>query len=291
MKILLDTGSSGPGGWSGSSPILRCPKRYRLQRLGYVEGDRQALIKGSLVHVALAHYYARLQAVQQSWDPDAYYTPLQAVALVAEKNGPAWEEHVGLAQKAANDYERRMAAYPEYVIAVEQLVEFEFPRTFGFDMVEGGLASAIAAELPETLTHRMRVDLIVQAPDSRFVVRDHKTTSNYKRPTSTPFDLSGQIVGLQWWAQREYREKYGGVEIGSVGLTNEKIEFLRPKLAPNAVAEWPKMRTYIEVLKRVNRALYGDSLDWPMAMSDQGPCLDRYGPCGFRDPCRMGLAT
>ena len=294
-KILLDAGSSGEQGWSTSSTILRCGRKWRLRREGYTDGSRAPLIKGSLVHVGLAHYYARLQADQQGWDPDRYYTPAEAVALLSERNGPPWAEHRQLATKAVAGYQRRMSAYPERVIAVEHLIEVDVPVTFGRehpapdDGELGRLRHLLACELPETITHRARIDLICEAPDGRFIIRDHKTSSDPRATSTTPFDLSGQIVGLTWWGQQQWGERFGGVEIGAINLTTGRIDFRRPKLAPHAVAEWPKMRTWIEVQKRVLRALYGNGMDYPMALSDQGPCLDRYGPCGFRESCRMGL--
>ena len=295
-KILLDTGSSGEDGWSSSQVYLRCLRKARLKKAGYQDGSRAPLIKGSLVHVGLAHYYARLQADQNGWDPDRYYTPAGAIAKVAEKNGPAWLEHRLLADKAVAGYQRRMSAYPERVVAVEHLVEMEIPTTFGDshpDPNDGELARLrhlLACELPPTVTHRARIDLICETPDGRYVIRDHKTQSNPNARGTAPFDLSGQVVGLSWWGQREYGDKFAGVEIGAVNLTTGRIDFRTPRMAPHAVAEWPKMRTWVEVVKLTARALYADGMDHPMALSDQGPCLDRYGPCGFRDSCRMGIA-
>ena len=313
-RILLDAGSSGEHGWSTSSQILRCARRFRLRRAGYVGRSREPLIKGSLVHIGAAQYYAALQATQQGWEgnawdtvaqcwvdgagqpaqpgPGAYYTPSEAIALVGERNGPQWQEHVALAQNAVRAYQRRMAIYPEHVVAVEHLVEMAVPTTFGNSIGAGNPMSAHIIEcLPSPIIHSMRIDLILRTPDGRYLVRDHKTSSMHKAASTMPFDLSGQVIALTWWGQKVYGEAFAGVEIGQINLSNGRVEFQRPKFAPHAVAEWPKMRTWIEVQKVMATSLYGDGLDWPMALSDQGPCLDRYGPCGFRDSCRLGLST
>lgn len=292
-KRLLNTGPSGPAGWSASSELLRCPRRWRLNTAGFVEGDREALIKGTLVHVGLAHHYARTQAVQEGWTgdgsdgkplgPEAYHEPQEAIALVAEANGESWLAHKGLAQRAVSDYTRRVG--PEHVVAVEHLVECPVPRALPD---AGPLSRALRGVIPEVIVHRMRLDLILKTPGGRYLIRDHKTSSNPKAGTAS-FELSGQIIAMQWWGQRAYGDAFAGVEIGSINLTTSKLDFSMPRPAPHAVQHWPATRTWIEVQRTIGLEVYGDSLAWPMALSDQGPCMDRYGPCGYRDSCRLGL--
>ena len=288
--ILLNTGPSGPAGWSSSSELIRCPRRWRLNTAGFVEGDRDALIKGTLVHVGLAHYYARKQADQEGWGKpggppgaNAYYEPAEAIAAIAQANGEAWIEHMSLAQRAVFDYTRRVGA--EHVVAVEHLVAAEIPRMLPDN---GEISRALREKIPEIIIHRMRLDLILKTPGGRYLIRDHKSSSNPKAGT-TSFELSGQIIAMQWWGQRAYGDAFAGVEIGSINLTTGKLSFEIPRPAPHAVQHWPATRTWIEVQRAIGLEVFGESLAWPMALSDQGPCMDRYGPCGYRDSCRLGL--
>jgi len=78
LRILLDAGSSGPQGWSSRERQLRCPKRGGLAKAG-IPSSRTSdpLVKGSLVHIGLAHYYARVQADQQGWSGDAEATAVR----------------------------------------------------------------------------------------------------------------------------------------------------------------------------------------------------------------------
>ena len=90
---LLDAGAS-PRGWSRLSTVLQCPQKYAYKYLlspeeggGKQGGNSPALIKGSVIHLGLAHYYRRLQAVQQGEDPNQWFEPNDAMRMLCLKEG------------------------------------------------------------------------------------------------------------------------------------------------------------------------------------------------------------
>ena len=78
-QILLDTGPS-PFGWHRYETFLRCPQLYAWTYHAKEPGeDGRALAMGSLVHVGLAHHYARMRETQQGRDATAYYDPVDVL--------------------------------------------------------------------------------------------------------------------------------------------------------------------------------------------------------------------
>src|ERR1700677_2043144 len=89
--ILINAGRSRRG-WSTYANWLFCPQKGAFTAserndeapLGTVSLPLQ---KGSLWHVCLAHHYARIREMKCKGDPDQFYTPRDAVEMVAEKGG------------------------------------------------------------------------------------------------------------------------------------------------------------------------------------------------------------
>lgn len=275
-RILLDAGTSGPDGWSQRQQVIRCP--YRQQLLAARGGDdgakSDALIRGSLVHVGLAHYDARLQAEQQGWDPEAYYTSSDAVKLTAERHGWGTEWIPVVLQVLRQWYETYGRS--ETVVAVEHRVTFDVP---------------CAGKL---YPYSMRLDLITER-DGRIWVNDHKSTGYVNKRKLLAFSLAGNILALQWWGKRAYGDRLGGVvlriiEWGAVkpGMTAKKIRLLavEPASAPEALERWPETVRFTAEIKPWLRTTFGDR--WPMALSEQGPCFDRYSDCPFVEICQWG---
>ena len=287
-RILLDAGSSGPAGWSSRSRVLRCPRAYGIASVSAGPTTSDPLIKGSLVHIGVAHYYARLQAVQQGWQgapgdscpgPEAYLTPTEAIGALARRENEHWQKWVGLATEATAAYGQWHRGFHEHVIAVEHLIVMQVPWV-DRDGVN------------HVFPHSARIDLITQLPDKRFRIIDTKTTSTRFEKT-TPYDLSGQIIGLTWWGRQEWGDKFAGVELNIMRLGGWKntlpFERMTPRLAPHAVREFPKTIAWSVYERSMLKRQFGeDALSWPLALSDSGPCMDRWGPCSFRELCYWG---
>jgi len=167
---LLDTGPS-PFGWHRYETFMRCPQLYAYSHKGPPRDDAEsgrALALGSMVHVGLAHHYARMREEQHGRAPGSLYEPLDAItALAAKKNGPAWHEHAGLARDIVRGYLARYAAERPEILHVEEVFALDFDGA------------------PIT----MRVDLVWRGKDGRVYFVDHKCLPGDARVWTTTGDV------------------------------------------------------------------------------------------------------
>lgn len=271
-QILLDTGSSGPEGWHGREVVLRCARKHGLAaKYGAQIREGDAQIRGSLVHVALAHYYAQLQARQQGWDPDEFFPPEEAVHECARRHEGAWPKWVTVALAYYTAYKAHFALTREEVIAVEHIFAVQVP------------GPATGRMIP----YKARVDLVL-CNNGRVVFVDHKTTGRITEKTEKGFALAGQLVGQQWIGRHLYAERWGGLNLNLI--SPDLVRRIPAPLAGAAVAGFPKTLEASVLLEELWTQHYGpDPTCWPLALSEQGPCVDRYDVCAFHDVCRFGL--
>ena len=196
--ILLDAGASERG-WSWRSNLLRCPHKAALIMAGFRGSDRDALVRGSIFHVGLAHHYGREMYGQNDEDASELYAPLEAMRAYVRKTGEG-EEFLPLLTDTYEAYEAEHAVELLKIVAVEELIRFKVP----------GPATG------ELYTHTMRVDMIVQDASGRFWIWDHKTTGYVDNKKKPGFELSGQVLGGTWWGRREYGSEWGGFVIKMV---------------------------------------------------------------------------
>ena len=282
MTKYLDAGSSGEWGWHATEIALRCPQlfayHYRCHGAD-MAGDRAALIRGSLVHQGLAHYYARLREAQMFGDPEAWATPEDAIiecaARLASREGDT--NAPSFVQSATNivlDYIDHYRAETLEVISVEEVFTSEIAgRKF-----------------------TQRLDLVGRRGDGKIYIFDHKTTGFYSAKVPERYTLSGQFLGMASFGQRLFGEEFGGVIInalacGAASAPTErgKTTFTRvpPNPAPNALRLFTisvqHARERIEELDRQGV----DPWRWPKVLSEQ-VCVTAYGKCEGYELCRWG---
>jgi hypothetical protein len=302
---LIDAGPSGAG-WSSRESQLTCPQRYSYRKhlpthpdvYAASLADNEALIKGALVHVGLAHYYTHVQGRQNSWDTSGFFQPADAIAESARRHdheramafgdgqeaeadgydlSKAWTRHVPLAQEtlvayADDHYNERMR-----ILAIEHRVELP---------IEG--ESFLGAQIRTVFT--ARIDLIVQQPDASVVFIDHKTTYKVDEKKKRGFGLLGALLGHHVIGRRAYGDNFAGVRLNMIGLRPGSQRFKRfpPEPAPFAMGEMEQQLIDRQAIIDQLDASGRDPWRYPKALSEQGPCEDRYGPCPFRDLCRWG---
>lgn len=168
--ILLDTGPS-PFGWHRYETFLRCPQLYAWShKTEKAEGETgRALALGSMVHVGLAHHYARMREEQQGRDPGVLYPAVEAVRALAAKNerDNAYQENVGLACDVVRGYLARYGSERHEILHVEEVFTLDFDGA------------------PLT----MRVDLVWRGSDGRVYFVDHKCLPGDARVWTTDGDL------------------------------------------------------------------------------------------------------
>ena len=227
---------------------------------------RAPLIRGSLVHAGLAQHYRRMQARQEGEVESDWATPEAAIDSCALELGPAAAEHAAEMKSAIDKYRWNWSTEKLEVLAVEEV----------FSMQVG------------TYKFTQRMDLVAQEQDGKVWIYDHKTTGRLSKQVGERYTLSGQFIGMQTFGREMFGEKFGGVKMNLIGLS-DPVQFSRqlPDPAPAALGGFK-----LAVLHARERiaALDASGLpggDWPQALSEQ-VCVTAYGKCDYFDKCRFG---
>jgi hypothetical protein len=272
--ILLDAGSSGKWGWHGIQSFNECPQKFSYRHnLGIVTPPKEPLVKGSILHVGLAHRYARMWAQQNGELADRFYSPEEAMTIVAHKKesgeiGPRVLPEIVAAMRA---YEAYYAAERVKVLEVEQVFECEI----------GG----------EPYTQRL--DWVYEDPQGRVWLVDHKTTGRMESKTAMGYAMSGQILGMRHLGRLYYGERFAGVKLNMIVWGpggKEKFARLDPEPAPFAQSQFTNVVTFARDRVRALRESGAGGVDpmaWPRALSET-TCVGRYGACEYYDHCKWG---
>lgn len=279
----LNAGSSGEWGWHATEVALRCPQlyayHYRCGEGARLDGDRGALVRGSLVHQGLAHHYIRLQSAQMFQDPEEWMDPVSAIQRCAEELEARGEKsraghYVESATNIVLDYIDHYRSEFLEVLAVEEVFSAEIAgRKF-----------------------TQRLDLVGRRSDGKVYVFDHKTTGFYSAKLPERYTLSGQFLGMASFGQQVYGADFGGVIINALACgaassstARGATTFVRapPNPAPNAqrlfTISVQHARERIEALDASGM----DPWQWPKVLSEQ-VCVTAYGKCEAFDLCRWG---
>lgn len=261
-RILINTGPS-PRGWHRIESFLRCPTFYWWRANGHGERS-EALVRGSIGHAGLAHFYARLRARQHGQSIDAYYNVPDAMRLVGETFGDLGRSLVPKVIPVVEGYVNRYATIDTRlkIIGVEELLETEF---YGF-------------------RYTARADLVVEDEQDRVWIYDHKFVGRIEDKVFRRYSLSGQFLGLHHLGARRYAERFGGVLVNAVGM-DRRVGRTALDPAPWALTRFPAVVANTE---RQIAALAEVPIEsWPMALSEV-VCVTPYGPCPHFDACRWG---
>lgn len=279
-RILLNTGPSERG-WHRIELASRCLRLYAFVHLLKLNsGDRTPLVRGSLLHVGCAHFYAQMRAVQQGTDPGRYYDPLDAMALVAPEWGELGKSLLPLTQQVMQQYMKYRAAD-----AVNyQVVAVEHP---------------VRAMLGGKYLFTQRWDLVLRDRAGLIWICDHKSSSKPGPSTILNYMLSGQFLGARVIAREMFKPEdgnpFGGVKINVLGCTPDaKGGFAFPRdnlpMADGAVDRFRDDIVALEDRLADLAARRVDPWEYPGAWHEHA-CQTRYGPCGYVDVCRFGKGS
>jgi len=267
---LIDAGPSERG-WHRVASILTCPRLSRLEIAGALPPlESVYLIRGSLLHVGLAHYYQRQKAVAANQDPDEWYTPEQAVLKLAEQEGAEWQLEVDLVLAGLASYLRYWSQDDWIPLEIEYELRARIPHPVVKD---------------ERFLFTQRADLIVEDGEGRVWIVDHKTASRINQGSLDQYILSGQMVGYQHFGRAIYGDRFAGVILNRIKIY-EPHEFDRRAVPPAPVAT----AGFVNTLKWAEYLDYTIPLDpeqAPMA-TRVSACYGKYGKCSAFDRCRFG---
>lgn len=290
QKILLNAGSSGVFGGHSTEMAMRCLRLYalatlpKLYELGYgvapktklpafVEEEKKALVRGSIGHVGMAHRYARMWATQNKEDPELFYTPIEAMKLVAPTFGRLGEELLPKVLSAVKLYETYYAREKFEILHVEEV----FSLDFTFD-------ESIPSNLAQ---HTQRADLVVRERDGKIYIIDHKFNGRLTKDTMDQYVLDIQFIGYYVIGRKTWGKEFGGVKANCIGCDDQKFDRDLVAPAPESV------RTFEigieEARRRVAYWMKRDPTgkDWPKANSNI-ICMNKYGACPAYARCQWG---
>ena len=278
----LNAGSSGEWGWHATELALRCPQLFAYHHRckgAQMNGDRGALVRGSLVHQGLAHHYARRRSEQAGGDPAEWMDPVAAIIRCAEELEARGEKskaghYVESATNIVLDYLEHYRSEALEVLHVEDV----------FETTIGG--------------HKFtqRLDMVGRRSDGKVYVYDHKTTGFYNAKIPERYTLSGQFLGMHNFGAQVFGSDFGGVIInvlacGAASSPTARGATTFTRVPPNPAPNAQRLFTIsvLEARERVEK-LDREGVDpwrWPKVLSEQ-VCITAYGKCEGFDLCRWG---
>jgi len=266
---LLDAGPSERG-WHRIQSVIRCPRLFAWREVGGMRFKPTApLVNGSLIHVALAHYYQRLKEKQVGGNPDDWLRPTEAIEALAYKNAEESSLWISAIPQIQNAY----VAYANNWVGEEwKVLEVEYQ---------------LKAHLgKEKHLYTQRADLIIEDARERVWIVDHKSAYRLNSKTLRQHILDGQFIGYQLFGKAKYGDKFAGVLVNRIKLSTPHDFDRRPiEPAPQAL-KW-----FVKVIEEGERRIAqweGKPIEeWPMALNNQ-TCFGKYGACSAYDLCRFG---
>jgi len=270
MPLLLNTGPSRRG-WS-TLDAMRCPQLYAYRhvlRLQFPPTD--PLIRGILIHVALAHHYKRMQARQNGWDESQWYEPIEAVHLLASEEG--WTDHVPGVIAALCAYREKYGDdEPVRILHVEEEVYAQVPRRDGSG----------------STTVSYRLDLAVEGADKAVRIFDHKGVYRIDAKTPQRYTLAGNFLLARWFGAKLFGERWSGVYCNLVQMRPPyAMSRSAPGLAPDSLAMLPDILQDIEEDVARLTASGRDPWHWPRRISEY-VCQTPYDVCPGAQLCCWG---
>lgn len=261
---LINPGSSGEFGWHSLETALVCPRKAALLRAKRAKASSDALARGELLHLGLAHLYAR----RKPGGADEFLPPLAAIDAFVEDHGDPlhvkWAERVKTA----------LRAYRAFWGEEKHLEVAEVERVMRLTI--------------EGKPYTQRVDLIWHNRNTgKWYVVDHKTTYAILPKVTRTYSLTGQMLGYQYMGRRAFKDKFGGVLLNYIKLNwTGEFEFGRApvELAPLAVADLK--RTILRAHRIMEEEVIGKTPEEAVPVFTSDACFGKYGACPGREFCK-----
>jgi len=262
-KLRRLGGVSSGKGWSMFTTYQRCPYLYQMK---YVKERKPAILVespslaiGTLVHVFLASYYARMAAPDYPLSPEDLHDRIKA------KANPTFVDEAWRVFSAYRVYYSIESILP---IAIEY--DLRDPRTgesCRYDLV---------AFFKESIAGR---------PPGTYVI-EHKTASRFDADTLDGWVVDGEVLGqVALWKRLGLDLRFGklqGVIVNLLGK-HKQPQFHRTLVAPES---W-QIDSHLDDLKRWDGLiqLSKSTSSFPRARTG---CIGRYGRCSWFDHCATG---
>jgi hypothetical protein len=241
--------------------------------------DSAPLIRGSMLHLGLAHHYAHQSIRKHGFalvngerveDAGELLQPIEAVERIAEENGQLWVGHV--------------PSITDCLVAYAQ----RWGNDDGWDIV--GIEHEYRMRLPgipkERNLYTQRADLVVrERATGKYWIIDHKTAYMIAKNTAKQYVLHGQFLGYNAIGRKEYGADFGGVILNRIRISPCEFDRRPNEPAPASAKNFVRNLCHIENLVHQYEGLPPDH--WPGALHET-VCVSKYGECAFFSRCQWG---
>lgn len=270
--VLIDSGPSERG-WSYYSDFLRCPmlffwRHIYARREGFGWNDTTGpLARGTMFHVARAHFDAQCWARENGKDPSKIVGPEEAIGYMAKRIGDVAREMQPVVESMWRAYRARYPVESFKIVAVEEPVSMNFGPAF----------------------YTARLDRVVQEKDGRIDIHDTKTTARMEAKTVRKYTLHGQFFGFHYLGRKTWGDRFGGVVIDAIDEEGNCTR-QRPQPAPFMMQAFPRIVEAAHLQIEAAKSVFGDSQEgWAsIAHPDERICYSPYGQCSAFELCRWG---
>jgi len=277
-KILYSAGASSRG-WHRLQLAAECLQKYAwTYKVPTAEGaaprhssKSPALVKGTLIHLALAQHYARMRSEQAGTPQDEWCEPEESVRLIAKL-----EDATQFAEDVIYTYQQYCREYP-----YEEEVQ---------TMKILGVEELFSTTIRGRYLYTGRMDLLYEDLGGRVYLADHKSTGRLTASHKEYFAISGQLMGYAHLARQVYGDRLSGVKVNLVQHGAPKFERITLSRSPFLESKFEQIVVDIEEAIERMEATGRDFDDWPKA-SNELSCFGRYGACQFIDQCRFGVGA
>ena len=297
--VFINTGGT-PYGSHAHGLVTKCIRLYGYVRvIGMRFPPNPGQLMGSLLHVGLAHAYAKKGAAQPGGvpvdgvrvtDPDTVMEPEAAVIrasreLTKECNTIDWDgpstADIDLTLQALAAYNERWTFEErnERVLGVECELKMEIPDSTG------------------TLRpYTQRVDLAVKDHLGHVWYRDHKRLAR-AGGALVRYQMERQFLTMRMLGMQRHGDRFMGVAVNLIkpekkgGISSFKFERVAPKPAHHALFRvWEDTAQWKEYLDWVVSRWGGTPKDvWNWPQVDNGEiCHGPFGICPAFDLCARG---
>lgn len=318
-QTLIDSGRSEIG-WSHYSAFAKCLHYGALLNAGHRDTS-DPLVKGTLLHVGLAHLHARWQAQQEKRDPEEFYFPEAAMAEWCRIH-PEGQPFLGLITEVFRRYVARYPEPPGRILGVEMLIRAVLGTvngkwglwtlaqgTEGFNRSWragqyipkshlGGYIEPTTLDMPGHRNHgepimlTRRIDLAIQDRAGIVHVIDHKGTSgDTSRARARSYAMSGEFPATRTLCSQLWDGRFGQASLNLVqNVPPWSVGRHAVPFTPWRDARFAGMiHRLAHVIAQLQRDV-PDPHDWPMAQVET-VCVSRYGgECHFYEACMLGPA-
>lgn len=287
-KTLLDAGPTEKG-WHFYEMLLRCLRLAGAARHGLLKRRRKgpALLRGSLGHVGLAHRYAqRFPAAAGGASPADFYEVEPAVRLLATtaaytESDERWEGLVPLVLDALGGYEARYGDRDDgwKVLAIERAMTARFERKR-------------AGDTTLAVPYRQRADLVVECPDRKIRIPDHKFVGYIDTEKLQRYAISGQFLGYDAvFGRNVWKDRWGGTILNLIEIGDGRREFRYRRVpcppAPAAAADL--VDAVLDAAEEAERMERQGRPWWRWSPKfNEGICRT-YEACPLLQWCRFGV--